>query len=98
MKDCNQCGKCCVKYAGGGLSATAEEIDMWKIFQPSIYQYVRNGKIWMHPETGEQLSRCPFVGRFPDQLIRLRKKNTPVEFITAAQKTVGITSPVLPRW
>jgi Fe-S-cluster containining protein len=67
MKDCNQCGKCCIKYADGGLSATAEEIGMWEIFQPSIYQYVRNGKIWMHPETGEQLSRCPFLEALPQQ-------------------------------
>ncbi|MFA0704132.1 YkgJ family cysteine cluster protein, partial [Vibrio sp. 10N.222.48.A3] len=26
MKDCNQCGKCCIKYGDGDLAATQEEI------------------------------------------------------------------------
>ena len=34
MKDCNQCGKCCIKYGDGDLSATQEEIDLWEIFNP----------------------------------------------------------------
>ncbi|MGK0442146.1 MAG: Fe-S-cluster containining protein [Pseudohongiellaceae bacterium] len=61
MKDCNQCGKCCIKYGGGDLSATLEEINMWEIFQPHIYQYVRDEKIWFSPETDEPLQQCPFL-------------------------------------
>jgi Fe-S-cluster containining protein len=65
MKECNQCGKCCIQYSDGGLSATAEEIQSWEIFTPAIAEYVVNGKIWMDPTTGEQLSRCPWLEELP---------------------------------
>ena len=46
MKECNQCGKCCIKYGGGDLSATKEEIDLWEIFNPEIYKlYLNNYKL-----------------------------------------------------
>jgi Fe-S-cluster containining protein len=61
MKACNQCGKCCIHYSDGGLSATADEIENWKAFKPEIYQYVKEGNIWMDPESGAQLKRCPFL-------------------------------------
>ncbi len=61
MKDCNQCGKCCIKYGDGALSATKEEIDLWEIFQPEIYKFVKNYEIWFDPETGTRLRRCPFL-------------------------------------
>ena len=46
MKDCNQCGKCCVIYADGGLSASQQEIDAWEESRPDIFAFVRDGKIW----------------------------------------------------
>lgn len=61
MKDCNQCGKCCIKYGGGDLAATQEEIDLWEIFNPNIFDYVKNGEIWFDPNTGSKLNRCPFL-------------------------------------
>lgn len=61
MKDCNQCGKCCIKYSDGGLSATQDEIDWWEIFRPNIARYVSNGDIWVDPETGQALTRCPWL-------------------------------------
>ena len=61
MKDCNQCGKCCLKYGGNALFATAQEIEMWELFHPHIYQYVKNNDIWFSPDTGQQLNRCPFL-------------------------------------
>ena len=61
MKNCNQCGKCCLKYGQGALSATANEIEMWEVFNPDIAQYVRNGEIWIDPKTGKKLQRCPFL-------------------------------------
>ena len=67
MKDCNQCGKCCIKYGDGALSATAAEIDMWELFEPHIYQYVKDNEIWFDPDTGVQLSRCPFLELEPGQ-------------------------------
>ncbi|MDO6545928.1 YkgJ family cysteine cluster protein [Pseudoalteromonas carrageenovora] len=61
MKECNQCGKCCIKYGGGDLSATKEEIDLWEVFNPEIYEYVKNNEIWFDPKTGMRLSTCPFL-------------------------------------
>ena len=61
MKSCNQCGKCCIKYADGGLSASQSEIDWWQENRPEIYRYVSRGNIWVHPDTGELLSRCPWL-------------------------------------
>lgn len=74
MKNCNQCGKCCIKYADGGLSATPDEIKIWKIFQPHIHQYVRDGKIWVDPNTGKQLSYCPFLEKTPNADNSLQKE------------------------
>lgn len=61
MKDCNQCGKCCIKYGDGALSATREEIELWEIFQPEISKYVKGGEIWFDPKTGSRLGACPFL-------------------------------------
>ena len=61
MKECNQCGKCCIKYGDGALYAAPEEIEMWELFQPHIYQYVKGNDIWFCPDTGAQLTRCPFL-------------------------------------
>lgn len=65
MKECNQCGKCCIKYGDGDLSATQEEIDLWEIFNPDIFAFVKNKQIWHDPHTGEKLSRCPFLALAP---------------------------------
>jgi Fe-S-cluster containining protein len=61
MQNCNQCGKCCIKYGNGGLSASAEEIDWWENHRPEIAKYVSRGKIWMDPTSGKQLTACPFL-------------------------------------
>ena len=65
MKECNQCGKCCLQYSDGGLSTTAEEIESWEIFNPAIAEYAVNGKIWMDPVSGEQLTCCPWLEVLP---------------------------------
>ena len=61
MQDCNQCGKCCIKYGNGGLSASEEEISYWKTFKPQIVHYVKDDKIWVDPKTGKQMERCPWL-------------------------------------
>lgn len=66
MRPCNQCGKCCVKYSNGGLSVTTEEVDMWVLFRPDIADYVKDGKIWMQPETGKAIDLCPWLRIQPD--------------------------------
>ena len=67
MRDCNQCGKCCTKYANGGLSATADEIELWEQFKPDIAEYVSHGNIWTDPNTGRQLEFCPWLQQEFDQ-------------------------------
>jgi Fe-S-cluster containining protein len=71
MKDCNQCGKCCLKYGGGDLSATKEEIALWELFNPDIFKFVKNNQIWFDPDTGESLAKCPFL--------ELEPKKSPLE-------------------
>ena len=61
MKPCKQCGKCCINYSNGGLSASADEIKHWDIFRPDIYDYVKDGGIWVDPLSGKQLERCPWL-------------------------------------
>tara|TARA_R110001592_G_scaffold363396_2_gene687737 strand:- start:164893 stop:165306 length:414 start_codon:yes stop_codon:yes gene_type:complete len=65
MKACTQCGKCCILYSDGGLSASADEVAAWETFNPEIAEYVVDGKIWMDPDTGEQLTRCPWLELLP---------------------------------
>jgi len=69
VKQCNQCGKCCIKYSNGGLSASADEIQLWDTFKPNIYNYVSNGKIWSDPVSGAQLARCPWLRKHPDKIL-----------------------------
>lgn len=66
MKECNQCGKCCIKYSNGGLSVTESEIKSWDMFRPDIYAYVSYGNIWMNPDTGKQLELCPWLRKEPN--------------------------------
>ena len=65
MKDCNQCGKCCTLYGGGGLSVAASEIDWWEDNRPDIAEYVSGGKIWFDPVTGQQMLSCPWLQKLP---------------------------------
>ena len=68
MKECNQCGKCCTKYGGGGLTATTAEIEWWATFRPEIFSYVGDdGAIWMSPVTGKQMQRCPWLRKVRNQ-------------------------------
>lgn len=65
MKNCTQCGKCCIAYSDGGLSATSTEIDDWENYHPDIFRYVHKGEIWIDPETKLPLKRCPFLETLP---------------------------------
>ncbi len=67
MKACNQCGKCCINYSNGGLSASVSEIEAWEDKRPDIMRYVSEGKIWVDPDTGEQLTRCPWLRKESNQ-------------------------------
>lgn len=66
MKACNSCGKCCIKYSNGQLSASDEEVNYWEVFKPEIAEYVRNGELWLSPETGNLIERCPWLKQVPN--------------------------------
>ena len=68
MKACNSCGKCCIKYSNGDLSASDDDLELWENLRPDIYRYVRDGKIWMDPKTGKQIELCPWLRRDPNQI------------------------------
>jgi Fe-S-cluster containining protein len=76
MKECNQCGKCCIKYGDGALSATKEEIDLWEIFNPDIFTYVKKDEVWFDPESGIRLTTCPFLEISPTKDPLAKKKYT----------------------
>lgn len=66
VKDCNQCGKCCTRYGGdGGLSVTPEDIERWETDRPDIARYAADGKIWVDPDNGRLLDRCPWLEQEP---------------------------------
>ena len=67
MKECNQCGKCCINYSDGGLTASTEDIEGWEVFRPEIARYVRDGQLWFSPETGQQITRCPWLVQLDDK-------------------------------
>lgn len=66
IKECNSCGKCCIKYSNGQLSASSDEIEYWEVFSPEIAKYVKNGEIWASPETGELFELCPWLRKAPE--------------------------------
>ena len=66
MKHCNGCGRCCETAGNGGLSATAEEIRWWEAHRPEIARYVKDGRIWVDPASGDYLPRCPWLVRAAD--------------------------------
>mgnify|MGYP000097278468 CR=1 FL=1 len=66
MKECNSCGKCCIKYSNGGLSASQAEIEGWELFTPEIAEYVRDGEIWADPSSGKLFELCPFLRKTTD--------------------------------
>ncbi len=61
MKECNSCGKCCIKYSNGDLYASPEDIKFWDLFRPAIAAHVVEGKIWMDPDSGQQIELCPWL-------------------------------------
>jgi Fe-S-cluster containining protein len=67
LKECNQCGKCCTKYGGDGLSVSEAELELWETFRPDLYNYVQDGAIWKDPDSGVQMERCPWLRQVPNQ-------------------------------
>jgi Fe-S-cluster containining protein len=67
MKDCNQCGKCCIRYGGNSLSASDQDLDWWENNRPNIFRFVKDKEIWIDPATNEPMSACPWLRKEPNQ-------------------------------
>ena len=68
---CTGCGKCCEKY-GANLQADGEDIERWKAEASEVIDYVaiffRNtghecGDLWIDPNTGDEMTHCPWLVR-----------------------------------
>ena len=68
MKPCTQCGKCCINYSDGGLTASDSDLDFWELYRPDIFEYVKNDELWFDPKTKIQLSLCPFLNKTENNL------------------------------
>jgi len=66
MKPCNACGKCCIKYSNGRLSASKADIELWESFRPDIAAHVVDGKIWFEPSTHQLIELCPWLTKDRD--------------------------------
>jgi len=61
LRECNSCGKCCIKYSDGGLTAEKYEINNWLDDAPEIAEYVHNGHIWFDPKSKQPIKLCPWL-------------------------------------
>lgn len=61
---CLACGQCCELF-GGHLNASRADIERWRRLgrEDLLSRVNRLGWIWVDPETGRRLSRCPFLER-----------------------------------
>jgi len=66
MKACNACGKCCVKYSNGRLSASKDDIELWDAFRPDISEFVTDGQIWFEPSSQKLIELCPWLKKDPN--------------------------------
>jgi len=71
MRACTHCGKCCLKYKGDKWLGSATEADMllWLIRAPEVLDYLGGNHydLWVSPETGKELQRCPWLDKLPSQ-------------------------------
>ncbi len=43
------------------MSASDEDLALWESLRPDIAEYIRDGKIWFSPNSGELIERCPWL-------------------------------------
>ena len=66
---CIQCGHCCL-YLSGAIHTCAEEEDVerWESEgRDDILSYIEVGDLWIDPETGDDVLRCPWLIKRPNK-------------------------------
>jgi|GEM_PF-1985135 len=70
---CKQCGNCCLNLNAHQSCATEEDVALWEENgRDDILEWVDEmipgvHDIWIHPQTGEDVSRCPWLRKLPRQ-------------------------------
>ncbi len=49
------------------MDVNEDEIAAWETYNPTVREYARNGKIWIHPTSGEPLQQCPWLEKAEGQ-------------------------------
>jgi len=72
---CKQCGRCCLNLNGYATSADPEDVSRWRaegredILEWVVIFYYGDEEggydIWISPLTGEEVTRCPWLRKFP---------------------------------
>lgn len=61
MKECNACGKCCIKYGAQGLSLDQRDIALWEENAPELLDYTLDKELWFDPKTKQPVATCPWL-------------------------------------
>jgi len=71
---CKQCGKCCVAFIDTSQGCASEvDVELWEYEErDDILAWVDElpggiYDIWIHPKTGDDVSRCPWLRKLPNQ-------------------------------
>jgi len=70
---CTQCGHCCLNLGAYQICATEADIAMWEAYgRDDVLEWVQEifpgvYDIWMHPQTGGDVNRCPWLRKLPKQ-------------------------------
>ena len=80
--NCQQCGNCCLQLGHTNLELSKDETERWRESQklvPSNFGYLELedfiyyiqetglADLWFHPDTGDELFRCPFLRKKKSQ-------------------------------
>jgi Fe-S-cluster containining protein len=74
---CKQCGHCCLDLTACATWASAEDVERWAregrddilewVVPIAVGDVVFAYDIWLDPETGEDVSRCPWLQKLPNK-------------------------------
>jgi len=70
--NCKQCGRCCINLSDAYCNSVLDEdVERWKLEDRyDILKFVDQSSffndIWINQETGEELGRCPWLKRLPN--------------------------------
>ena len=70
MKDCNQCGKCCINYPYGlGCATDADLARLEAAGRDDVLAWIPKTvpDYWISPITGNEADRCPWLRKMPNQ-------------------------------